>query len=330
MNGPSLSVAVRRWRLAKPFRISRGEKTHAVVVEVQLEKDGRVGRGEGVPYGRYGETVEGTVGRIEAFAEAIGAGMSRQELRQQLEAGAARNAIDCALWDLEAKLAGKRAWELAEMPSVQPLVTAFTLSIDSPERLSCYATEHRDRPLLKLKLAGDGSDLDRLRAVHAAAPGAALWLDANEGLSIEACQRLAPHLLDLGVRVLEQPLPAADDQLLKDLECAVPLCADESFRGGVESLAGLSDVYELVNVKLDKSGGLTESLDVIRAARARGLGVVVGCMCSSSLSIAPAILLAQDALFADLDAALLLAEDHTERVRYANGRVYPPSSATWG
>jgi L-alanine-DL-glutamate epimerase-like enolase superfamily enzyme len=157
-----------------------------------------------------------------------------------------------------------------------------------------------------------------------------LWLDANEGLSIEACRRLAPHLSELGVRVLEQPLPAADDRLLKDLQCAVPLCADESFRGGVESLAELSDVYELINVKLDKSGGLTESLDVIRAARARGIGVVVGCMCSSSLSVAPAIILAQDALLADLDAALLLAEDHPEGVRYAQGKIFPPSAAMWG
>jgi L-alanine-DL-glutamate epimerase-like enolase superfamily enzyme len=321
---------VRRWPLARPFRIARGVKTYADVIEVHIDQDGKRGRGEGVPYKRFGESMDSVIASVEAQVDAIGNGLTRLELGERLAAGAARNAIDCALWDLEAKLSGRRVWQLAGLPEPRPQITAFTLSIDSPEAMAELAHTHRQRPLLKLKLAGDGVDLARLAAVHEAAPKAALWLDANEGLTIEGCRELVPHLPGLGVVVLEQPVPAADDAGLTSIDCPVPLCADESFHGGVERLDALAEGYTLINVKLDKAGGLTEALRVMRAAQERDLGVAVGCMCSSSLSIAPASLLAQHARYTDLDAALLLAEDHPTAVRYDGPYVLPTDPALWG
>ncbi len=321
-----MEISVRRdvFRLARVFTISRGSRSEARVLTVRLRDGGHEGWGECVPYARYGETLES----VEAAISGLLGGITREELQEALPPGAARNAVDCALWDLEAKRAGRRVWELAGLPEPGPVITAFTLSLDTPEAMREQAARNAHRPLLKIKL-GTADDMPRLEAVRAGAPDSAIIVDANEGWSAEIYADLAPHLARLGVRMVEQPLPAGADDALRGLERPVPVCADESCHDRA-SLAGLSGKYDLVNIKLDKTGGLTEAIALRRAAEAAGFGIMVGCMVGSSLAMAPATLIAQGAAYTDLDGPLLLAEDREEPLRYDDAGVHPPAARLWG
>ena len=321
-----MEISVRRdvFRLARVFTISRGSRSEARVLTVRLRDGGHEGWGECVPYARYGETLES----VEAAISGLPEGITREELQEALPPGAARNAVDCALWDLEAKRAGRRVWELAGLPAPGPVITAFTLSLDTPEAMREQAARNAHRPLLKIKL-GTADDMPRLEAVRAGAPDSAIIVDANEGWSAEIYADLAPHLARLGVRMVEQPLPAGADDALRGLERPVPVCADESCHDRA-SLAGLAGKYDLVNIKLDKTGGLTEAIALRRAAEAAGFGIMVGCMVGSSLAMAPATLIAQGAAYTDLDGPLLLAEDREEPLRYDDAGVHPPATRLWG
>ncbi|MBP0482609.1 N-acetyl-D-Glu racemase DgcA [Sagittula salina] len=312
------------FRLAEAFTISRGSRTEAQVLTVSVTRGGVTGRGECVPYARYGETLESVAEEIGALPE----GVSRSALQEALPAGAARNAVDCALWDLEAKASGRRVWELAGLAAPGPEVTAFTLSLDTPERMEAAARRHAMRPVLKIKL-GTPDDMPRLEAVRRGAPEAKIIVDANEGWSARVYAELCPHLLRLGVALVEQPLPAGADEALIGLERPVPLCADESCHDRA-SLSGLKGKYDMVNIKLDKTGGLTEALALRDAARAEGHGVMVGCMVGSSLAMAPAVLVAQGAEVVDLDGPLLLAEDRSVPLVYDAQGVHPPERGLWG
>jgi len=323
-----LQVKHESWPLRGAFRISRGAKQSSEVVTVILTEGEACGRGEGTPYARYGESPQSVRAQIEAARPAIESGIDREALLALMEPGSARNAVDCALWDLEAKLAGCRAWELAGLPPPTGLETAFSLSLDAPERMAEAAREKSDWPVLKLKLAGDG-DIERVAAVRAAAPAARLIVDANEGWSEAMFVPLSTALAELGVALIEQPLPAAADGLLAEIEHPVPVCADEACHIA-EDVAGLVQRYDLVNVKLDKTGGLTAALSLVAAAKQAGLGVMVGCMVSSSLSMAPAMLVAGEAEFVDLDGPLLLAQDRASPIRIERGRMQPPDPALWG
>jgi len=326
----SLSLTVREeaWPIAGSFVISRGSKTQARVVVAELADGPAMGRGECVPYPRYGETVEGVLAEIESVREALEAGADRAALQGLLPAGAARNALDCALWDLQAKRSGVRAWATAGRLSLSPLTTAYTLSYGAPEAMAAAATAAAHRPLLKLKIGGP-DDLDRVEAVRAAAPDSRLIVDANEALDFDALRRLAPEFARLGVRLVEQPLPAGADEDLQGWPSPVPLCADESLHTRVE-LDACAWRYAAVNVKLDKTGGLTEALALTEAARARGLVLMVGCMVATSLSMAPAMVLAQGAEFVDLDGPLLLARDREPGLIYRGSIVEPPTPELWG
>ncbi|WFE75074.1 N-acetyl-D-Glu racemase DgcA [Roseinatronobacter sp. S2] len=319
-----LTVTHDRFRLAEVFTIARGSRTHADVVTVSLLRDGASGRGECVPYARYGESIDSVRREIEALATGIG----REALQDVLPAGAARNAVDCALWDREAKRAGKRVWELAGLTAPGPLVTAFTLSLDTPDKMEAAARRHAARPLLKIKL-GTPDDMPRLEAVRRGAPDTRIIIDANEGWSAEVYAELAPHLIGLGVAMVEQPLPAGDDGMLGEIARPLPVCADESCHDRA-SLPALKGKYDMVNIKLDKTGGLTEALALRDAARADGFGVMVGCMVGSSLAMAPAVLVAQGADIVDLDGPLLLAEDRDPPLIYDEQGVHPSTAALWG
>ena len=310
--------------LAQVFTISRGSRTEAKVLSVKISRGGVEGWGECVPYARYNETAASVSAQIESLPEAF----DRQGLYELLPAGAARNAVDCALWDLEAKQSGQRAWQLAGLPAPGPEITAYTLSLDSPENMRAQAAEHAHRPLLKIKL-GTPDDMPRLEAVRAGAPRPDIIVDANEGWSAEVYADLAPHLLRLGVKLVEQPLPAADDDALLGLQRPVPVCADESAHDRT-SLKHLAGKYDVVNIKLDKTGGLTEALALKREALAQGFEVMVGCMVGSSLAMAPATLVAQGALITDLDGPLLLAEDRAHPLQFDAAGVHPPTAALWG
>jgi len=323
-----LRVAAESWPIAGRFTISRGSKTAAEVVVAEIAEDGVVGRGECVPYARYGESVAGVVAAIEALAPAIADGLDRAGLAAALPAGAARNALDCALWDLEAKLSGAPAWARAGLDAAPSLVTAYTLSLDEPAAMAAAARANADRPLLKVKLDAEGV-IERVRAVREAAPGAALIVDANEAWTPALLAELAPALAALGVAMIEQPLPAGEDAALDGLGRPVPLCADESCHD-TATLEALRGRYDLVNVKLDKTGGLTEALRLAEAARAAGFGVMVGCMIGTSLAMAPAMLVAARARFVDLDGPLLLARDRTPGLVYDGSRIAPPDPALWG
>jgi L-alanine-DL-glutamate epimerase-like enolase superfamily enzyme len=312
------------FKLAQVFTISRGSRTEAKVLTVQIEDGDHVGWGECVPYARYDETLESVTAQIEALP----ATFTRAELQSLLPAGAARNAVDCALWDLEAKKAGKPVWELAGLDQPGPEITAYTLSLASPEEMQKQAAENAHRPLLKIKL-GTPEDMPRLEAVRAGAPEARIIIDANEGWSAEVYAELAPHLLRLGVELVEQPLPAGEDEALIGMERPVPVCADESAHD-CASLPKLKGKYDVVNIKLDKTGGLTEALKLRDAALAEGYQVMVGCMVGSSLAMAPATLVAQGALVTDLDGPLLLAEDRPEPLTFDAEGVHPPRPALWG
>lgn len=319
-----ISVTADVFRLAEVFTISRGSRTEAKVLTVRIERNGLTGWGECVPYARYGESLETVTAQVEALPAAI----TRAELQDALPPGAARNAVDCALWDLEAKAAGKRVWQLAGLAAPGPLTTAYTLSLDTPERMRAAAAKNAARPLLKIKL-GTPDDMPRLEAVRAGAPGSTIIVDANEGWSAEVYADLAPHLVRLGVALVEQPLPAAADEALIGLTRPVPVCADESCHDRA-SLAHLKGKYDMVNIKLDKTGGLTEALALRDLARAEGYRVMVGCMVGSSLAMAPAVLVAQGAEVVDLDGPLLLAEDRDTPLCYDAGRVFPPEPGLWG
>jgi L-alanine-DL-glutamate epimerase-like enolase superfamily enzyme len=298
------------------------------VVLVELAHGGFKGYGECVPYARYGESSDSVVEQIESIRQDIRQGMDRIQLQQKLPPGAARNALDCAFWDLQAKMSPHRVWELLGMAAMQPLTTAYTLSLDSPENMYEAAMENAGRPLLKLKLAGEG-DLERVTGVRKGAPKARLIVDANEGWDAVIYQRLVPELLELGVEMIEQPLPAADDEALRSLERPIPICADESCHTS-ESLRHIVDRYDMVNIKLDKTGGLTEALRLREAAEAKGLQIMVGCMLATSLAMAPAALLAQGAAIIDLDGPLLLEKDRHPGLRFEKSRVFPPQRELWG
>ncbi len=323
-----LDVRRESWPIRGTFAISRGSRTATEVVVVELTRDDHIGRGECVPYPRYGETVEGVIADIESLRARLAGGLDRDGLQTALPAGAARNAVDCAFWDLEAKRAGRRAFELAGLPAPQPLTTAYTLSLDAPEAMGRAAAANAHRPLLKLKVTGDG-DLDRVRAVRANALGSKLVVDANEAWTPEQFTRFVPELAGLGVTMIEQPLPAKADAPLASLKRAIPVCADESCHDAstIEELVGR---YDMINIKLDKTGGLTEALKLRAAAEAKGFGVMVGCMIATSLSMAPAVLVAQGAAVVDLDGPLLLARDRDAGLRYDGSTVHPADAALWG
>jgi L-alanine-DL-glutamate epimerase-like enolase superfamily enzyme len=323
----SLEVAVETWPIAGNFTISRGAKTEAVVVVATIADGSFVGRGEAVPYARYGQTVEGVVEAIRAMGAAIAAGLDRAELRRAMAAGAARNALDCALWDIEAKEAGRSVADILGLPLLRPVETAVTLSLDTPEAMAEAARAASERPLLKVKLGGVG-DPERLAAVRGAAPRARLIVDANESWSAATYAENMAAAAAARAELVEQPLPAGDDSLL-DGPRAVPVCADESLHVA-EDVRRLAGRYDAVNVKLDKSGGLTEALDLAEAARKAGMKIMVGCMVGTSLAMAPAMLLAQRADWVDLDGPLLLAGDRMPGLHYAGSLVFPPEPALWG
>ena len=323
-----LTVAVERFPLRTPFVISRGSRTESVVVTATITSGDVRGHGECVPYPRYGETVESVQGQIESVRDAVESGADRQDLQRFLPAGAARNAVDCALWDLEAKRLGVPAHTIAGLHRIGSVTTAYTLSLGTPDAMAAAAQAVADRPLLKLKLGGAG-DPERIAAVRAAAPDAQLIVDANEAwteadldANFAACQ-------EAGVALIEQPLPAGRDDALRRRPRGVPLCADESVHTR-DGLAALRERYDLVNIKLDKTGGLTEALALAGEANRLGFGLFVGCMVGTSLAMAPAMLLAPQARFVDLDGPLLLAEDREPPLRYEGSTVFPPPPDLWG
>ena len=312
------------FRLAEAFTISRGSRTEANVLTATARNGAHSGHGECVPYARYGETLDSVQAQIAGLPE----DMSRADLQGLLAPGAARNAVDCALWDLEAKQANCRVWDLVGMKAPGPVVTAYTLSLDTPEKMRAAATKHAHRPLLKIKLGSQG-DMERLEAVRAGAPKTLIIIDANEGWTADIYSDLAPHLVRLGVALVEQPLPAGDDGLLGEIARPLPVCADESCHDRA-SLTALIGKYDMVNIKLDKTGGLTEALALRDEAKAAGFGLMIGCMVGSSLAMAPATLLAQGAAIVDLDGPLLLAEDRKTPLVYDAEGLHPPDAALWG
>jgi L-alanine-DL-glutamate epimerase-like enolase superfamily enzyme len=324
----SLSVKVERWPIAGTFTISRGAKTEAVVVVAELAAGTHRGRGECVPYARYGETVEGVAAAIEAMGGPIAGGLDREQLQSALPAGAARNALDCAFWDLAAKRAGRPVHELLGLPAPQALTTAYTISLATSAAMAQAAAAAAGRALLKVKLGG-ADDPARIAAVRRAAPASELIVDANEGWAPDDLAQNLAACAQAGVTLVEQPLPAGRDDALAGIARPVPICADESAHASA-SLAALVGKYDAVNIKLDKAGGLTEALVMARQAQALGLTLMVGCMVATSLAMAPAMLLAQRARVVDLDGALLLARDRPDGLRYEGSRIHPATPALWG
>jgi|SRR5665213_2330571 len=325
---PTLAAGIERWPIAGAFTISRGAKTEAVTVVAEVSRGGHTGRGECVPYPRYGETPEATLAALDAMREPVSRGLERSALQALMPPGAARNALDCALMDLEAKTAGQRAWNLLGRPAPCPCTTAFTISLGSPEAMAAAVARAAQRPLLKIKLGGDG-DGNRIAAVRAAAPKSELIVDANESWTADNLERNLAACAAAGVTLVEQPLPAGQDAALAQIRRPIAVCADESAHDR-KSLAGLRDRYDAVNIKLDKTGGLTEALAMADAAQVLGFQVMIGCMVATSLSMAPAMLLTSQARFVDLDGPLLLARDRENGLRYEGSLVYPPEAALWG
>jgi L-alanine-DL-glutamate epimerase-like enolase superfamily enzyme len=323
-----LSVAAERFPIAGIFTISRGSKTEAAVITCTIVEGSRSGRGECVPYQRYGETMESVRAEIEAMAGGISAGMDRAGLIVAMKAGAARNSVDCALWDLEAKISGVRVSDRVCASRPHALETAFTLSLGEPEAMAAQARANASRPLLKAKIGGEG-DIARIRAVVDAAPDSRIILDANEGWTEENIRENLAVAADLRIALIEQPLPAGKDAMLGHIARPVPVCADESVHEAknLESLVGL---YDAVNIKLDKAGGLTAALLLRDRARELGFSIMVGCMVGTSLAMAPSVLLAQDAEFVDLDGPLLLARDRSPGLAYRGSLVSPPEPVLWG
>ncbi len=323
-----LEVCDERWPLASAFVIARGSKTEAHVVTATLRDGESVGRGESVPYARYGESVQSVLAEIESVRSALEGGADRAALQTLLPPGAARNALDCALWDLEAKQAGAPVWRLAALAPPSPVETAFTLSLGSGESMGDAARAAADRPLLKLKIGG-ADDLDRVEAVRRAAPNPRLIVDANEALDFGSLRRLAPDFARLDVRLIEQPLKSDEDEALEGYDSPVLLCADESIHTRAE-LAACARRYGAVNIKLDKTGGLTEALALKAEAERLGLKIMAGCMVATSLAMAPALLIAQGAEVADLDGPLLLARDRAPGLLIDGSIIQPAAPALWG
>ena len=323
-----LTVAVERFPIAGAFTIARGSRTEAVVVVATVADGAHRGRGECVPYARYGESVESVVAQIEAQTTWIAQGGLRADLAGRLKPGAARNALDCALWDLEAKRAERPAWALAGLSAPGPVTTAYTLSLGDPEAMEAAARAAAQRPLLKVKLGGEG-DPERIAAVRRGAPESRLVVDANEAWRPETIQANLAACRAAGVALIEQPLPAGADDLLAEIDRTIPICADESLhdRAGLDALSAR---YDAINIKLDKAGGLTEALALAHEARARGFSIMVGCMVGTSLAMAPAMLIAHHAAFVDLDGPLLLAQDRDPALRYEGSTVHPPQPELWG
>jgi L-alanine-DL-glutamate epimerase-like enolase superfamily enzyme len=325
----SVDVAIERWRIAGTFSISRGAKTEAEVVVVTISDAVAAGRGECVPYARYGETPQSVAAAVSHISGALTGGLTRVGLQKAMPAGAARNAVDCALWDLEAKRSGRRVWELAGLAQPRSLVTAFTISLDTPAAMADAAAKAATRPLLKIKLGGDG-DPARIGAVRNAAPHAELIVDANEGWSAANLEQNLAACAAAGVTLIEQPLAAGKDQALAGLQRhQMRICADESVHDRA-SLAALAGKYDAINIKLDKTGGLTEALEMAAEATRQGLALMVGCMVGTSLAMAPALLLAQAAAVTDLDGPLLLAKDRPGGLLYDGSTVAPPEGTLWG
>lgn len=317
-----------RFKLNGAFTISRGSRTHADVVRVAITCDGITGQGECVPYARYGESVDSVMQQIRDTSDVARQDLDRVWLASSMPAGAARNAADCALWDLEAKSTNTGVAELAGLSALNPVTSAYTIGIDSPEAMECKAREHAERPLLKVKL-GSPSDVPRLQAVRNGAPEAELIVDANEAWTRDDYVALLPTLQALGVTLVEQPFHASDDDALHDVPRPIRICADESCHDRA-SLPGLVGKYDVVNIKLDKTGGLTEALELKAHAIEEGFGVMVGCMVATSLAIAPAVLVAQNAAVVDLDGPLLLAEDRQPAMTFNGSSLYPAEPALWG
>jgi L-alanine-DL-glutamate epimerase-like enolase superfamily enzyme len=324
----NLVVRIEHWPIAGSFTISRGAKTEAVTVVAEVSDGGLSGRGECVPYPRYGETPEATLAAIQAMREPLAGGLDRRALRAAMPPGAARNALDCALIDLEAKRGGLRAWNLLGRAPPIPCTTAYTISLGTPETMAAATASAAHRPLLKIKLGGDGCGA-RIAAVRRAAPDSELIVDANEAWTPDNLAQNLAACADAGVTLVEQPLPAGNDEALARIRRPLKVCADESVHDRA-SLDGLRGRYDAVNIKLDKTGGLTEALDMADAAQALGFEIMVGCMVATSLAMAPALLLAPQARFVDLDGPLLLARDRDDGLRYDGSLVYPPEAALWG
>ena len=323
-----LAARIERWPIAGRFTISRGAKTEAVTVVAEVGRRGLTGRGECVPYLRYGETPEATLAALLSMQEPLGRGLDRQALQAAMPPGAARNALDCALLDLEAKTAGRRVWELLGSPAPLPCATAYTISLGTPEAMAAATARAARRSLLKIKLGGDGDGL-RIAAVRRAAPESELIVDANEAWTAHNLEQNLAECARAGVTLVEQPLPAGKDEALARIRRPLAVCADESVHDRA-SLKGLRERYDAVNIKLDKSGGLTEALAMADAAQALGFEIMIGCMVATSLAMAPAMLLTRQARFVDLDGPLLLARDRAGGLRYDGSQVYPPEAALWG
>jgi L-alanine-DL-glutamate epimerase-like enolase superfamily enzyme len=323
-----ISVEAERFPIAGTFTISRGSKTEAEVITCTISENGHVGRGECVPYKRYGETMDGVHAAIEAMRERIAGGIDRTALLDAMPAGAARNAVDCALWDLEAKIDGNPVAHAIWPAPLHQLETAYTLSLGEPEAMAAQARANAGRPLLKVKIGSD-NDIARIQVVRQAAPRSRIILDANEGWTDDNIVANLAFAAEQGIALVEQPLPAGHDEILRHIAHPVPICADESVHEAknLETLVGL---YDAVNIKLDKSGGLTAALVLRDRARELGFGIMVGCMVGTSLAMAPAVLLAQDADFVDLDGPLLLARDRVPGLVYQGSLVSPPDRALWG
>jgi L-Ala-D/L-Glu epimerase len=323
-----LAARIEHWPIAGSFTISRGAKTEAVTVVAEVSQDGLTGRGECVPYPRYCETPEATLAALQAMQEPLLGGLDRKGLQTAMQAGAARNALDCALFDLEAKSRGERVWRLLRRPAPRPCTTAYTISLGTPKAMAAATAKAARRPLLKIKLGGDG-DGKRIAAVRKAAPESELIVDANEAWTSDNLERNLAACAEVGVTLVEQPLPAGQDEALARIRRPLAVCADESVHDRA-SLDGLRERYDAVNIKLDKTGGLTEALAMADAARALGFEIMVGCMVATSLAMAPAMLLTPQARFVDLDGPLLLARDRDGGLRYDGSLIYPPDATLWG
>jgi L-alanine-DL-glutamate epimerase-like enolase superfamily enzyme len=324
----ALAARIERWPIAGSFTISRGAKTEAVTVVAQVARDGHIGHGECVPYPRYGETPEATLTALLSMQDSLGRGLDRQALQGSMPAGAARNALDCALLDLEAKIDGRRIWNLLGLPAPRACTTAYTISLGTPKAMAAATAKAAHRPLLKIKLGGEG-DGKRITAVRKSAPESELIVDANEAWTSKNLEKNLAACAEAGVTLVEQPLPAGQDEALARIRRPLAVCADESVHDRA-SLEGLRERYDAVNIKLDKSGGLTEALAMADAAHALGFEIMIGCMVATSLAMAPAMLLTRQARFVDLDGPLLLAHDRDEGLRYDGSLIYPPEPALWG
>jgi L-Ala-D/L-Glu epimerase len=325
---PTLELRIERWPISGSFTISRGAKTEAVTVVVEVSHGGQTGRGECVPYPRYGESPEATLRALQAMQEPVARGLDRTALLAAMPPGAARNALDCALVDLEAKRSSRRVWNLLGRPEPKACTTAYTISLGSPEAMAEATTRAAHRELLKIKLGGDGDGM-RIAAVRQAAPKSELIVDANEAWTKDNLEQNLAACAQAGVTLVEQPLPAGQDELLARIRRPLAVCADESVHDRA-SLEGLRERYDAVNIKLDKTGGLTEALAMADQAQALGFQIMVGCMVATSLAMAPAMLLTPQARFVDLDGPLLLAHDRDGGLRYDGSLIYPPEAALWG